>query len=203
MGKVYKLDIDKSLAQQVLEYAGWHKGRKVDIEKIEKYYKENNYSLNEYAKKFLQEFYWIEENWFFKYIGKNGEVRIGGNDFSFSIPYDFPFDEKDYEYEINQIPKEVRDKVIPIVETGWHIGGTLWIDDKGNFYHTLYYRNDSMEKYNSIFDYLEYNFRHYLGNEIYVTFKNQRDLENNKYWKIIWRKLWKKNCHFLNITQTL
>ena len=111
----------------------------------------------------------------------NGEVRIGGNDFSFSIPYDLPFDEKDYEYEISQIPKEVRDKVIPIVETGWHIGGTLWIDDKGNFYHTLYYRNDSMEKYNSIFDYLEYNFRHYLGNEIYVTFKNQRDLENNRY----------------------
>lgn len=71
MGKVYKLDIDKSLVHQVLEYAGWHKGRKVDIEKI--------------------------------------------------------------------------------------------------------------EKYNSIFDYLEYNFRHYLGNEIYVTFKNQRDLENNRY----------------------
>lgn len=181
MGKVYKLDIDKSLAYQVLKYAGWHEGRKVDIEKIEKYYKENNYSLNECAKKFLQEFYGIEENWFFKYIGKNGEVQIGGNDFSFSIPYDLPFDEKDYEYEINQIPKEARDKVIPIVETGWHIGGTLWIDDKGNFYHTLYYRNDSMEKYNSIFDYLEYNFRHYLGNEIYVTFKNQRDLENNIY----------------------
>ena len=181
MGKVYKLDIDKSLAHQVLKYAGWHEGRKVDIEKIEKYYKENNYSLNECAKKFLQEFYGIEENWFFKYIGKNGEIRIGGNDFSFSIPYDLPFDEKDYEYEINQIPKEVRDKVIPIVETGWHIGGTLWIDDIGNFYHTLYYRNDSMEKYNSIFDYLEYNFRHYLGNEIYVTFKSQRDLENNIY----------------------
>lgn len=118
MGKVYKLDIDKSLAHQILKYAGQHEGRKVDIEKIEKYYKENNYSLNEYAKKFLQEFYGIEENWFFKYIGKNREIRIGGNDFSFSIPYDLPFDEKDYEYEINQIPKEVRNKVIPIVETG-------------------------------------------------------------------------------------
>lgn len=34
MGKVYKLDIDKSLAYQVLEYAGWHEGRKIDIEKI-------------------------------------------------------------------------------------------------------------------------------------------------------------------------
>ena len=43
MGKVYKLDIDKSLAHQVLKYAGWHEGRKVDIEKIEKYYKENNF----------------------------------------------------------------------------------------------------------------------------------------------------------------
>ena len=106
MGKVYKLNNEKSLAHQVLKYAGWHEGKKVDIEKIEKYYKENNYSLNEYAKKFLQEFYGIEENWFFKYIGKNGEIRIGGNDFSFSIPYDLPFDEKDYEYEINQIPKE-------------------------------------------------------------------------------------------------
>ena len=42
MGKVYKLNSDKSLAYQVLEYAGWHKGKKVDIEKIEKYYKENN-----------------------------------------------------------------------------------------------------------------------------------------------------------------
>lgn len=42
MGKVYKLDIDKSLAHQALEYAGWYKGKKVDIEKIEKYYKENN-----------------------------------------------------------------------------------------------------------------------------------------------------------------
>jgi hypothetical protein len=36
-----------------------------------------------------------------------------------------------------------------------------------------------MEQYDSIFDYLEYNFRYYLGNEIYVTFENQRDLEKN------------------------
>lgn len=36
-----------------------------------------------------------------------------------------------------------------------------------------------MEQYDSIFNYLEYNFRHYLGNEIYVTFENQRDLEKN------------------------
>lgn len=42
MGKVYKFNIDKSLAYQVLEYADWHEGRKIDIEKIEKYYKENN-----------------------------------------------------------------------------------------------------------------------------------------------------------------
>ena len=42
MGKVYKLDIDKSLAHQVLKYASWYEGRKIDIEKIEKYYKENN-----------------------------------------------------------------------------------------------------------------------------------------------------------------
>ena len=42
MGKVYKFNIDKSLAHQVLKYADWHEGRKVDIEKIEKYYIENN-----------------------------------------------------------------------------------------------------------------------------------------------------------------
>jgi len=36
-----------------------------------------------------------------------------------------------------------------------------------------------MEQYDSIFDYLEYSFRHYLGNEIYVTFESQRDLEKN------------------------
>ena len=42
MGKVYKLNSEKSLAHQVLKYAGWHNGRKIDIEKIEKYYKENN-----------------------------------------------------------------------------------------------------------------------------------------------------------------
>lgn len=177
MGKVYKLNSEKSLAHQVLEYAGWYEGRKVDIEKIVEYYQENSYLLNDFAKKFLQEFLGIKENWFFKYTGKNGEVRIGGNDFSFSIPYDLPFDEKDKEYELKQIPENVRDKVIPIVETGWHIGGTLWIDDRGKFYHTIYYRNDCMEQYDSIFDYLEYNFRHYLGNEIYVTFENQQDLE--------------------------
>lgn len=179
MGKVYKLNSEKSLAHQVLEYAGWYEGRKVDVEKIIEYYQKNNYILNDFAKKFLQEFSGIKENWFFKYIGKNGEVRIDGNDFSFSIPYDLPFEEEDKEYELKQIPEEVRDKVIPIVETGWHIGGTLWIDDKGKFYHTLYYRNDCMEQYDSIFDYLEYNFKYYLGNEIYVTFENQRDLEKN------------------------
>lgn len=134
--------------------------------------------MNDYAKKFLQEFYGIKKDWFFKYIDKNRKVQIGGNDFSFSIPYELPFDENDKEYELKQIPQKIRDKAIPIVETGWHIGGTLWIDDKGKFYHTLYYRNDCMEKYGSIFDYLEYNFRHYLDNEIYVTFENQRDLES-------------------------
>ena len=39
MGKVYKLNSEKSLAHQVLKYADWHEGRKIDIEK---YYKENN-----------------------------------------------------------------------------------------------------------------------------------------------------------------
>lgn len=29
MGKVYKFNIDKSLAYQVLEYAGWYEGRKI------------------------------------------------------------------------------------------------------------------------------------------------------------------------------
>lgn len=33
MGKVYKLNSEKSLAHQVLEYAGWYEGRKVDVEK--------------------------------------------------------------------------------------------------------------------------------------------------------------------------
>ena len=74
MGKVYKLNSEKSLAHQVLEYAGWYEGRKVDVEKIIEYYQKNNYILNDFAKKFLQEFSGIKENWFFKYIGKNGEV---------------------------------------------------------------------------------------------------------------------------------
>lgn len=78
--------------------------------------------MNDYAKKFLQEFYGIKKDWFFKYIDKNRKVQIGGNDFSFSIPYELPFDENDKEYELKQIPQKIRDKAIPIVETGWHIG---------------------------------------------------------------------------------
>ena len=38
MGKVYKLNSEKSLAHQVLEYAGWYEGRKVDVEKIKGLY---------------------------------------------------------------------------------------------------------------------------------------------------------------------
>lgn len=77
MGKVYKLNSEKSLAHQVLEYAGWYEGRKVDVEKIIEYYQKNNYILNDFAKKFLQEFSGIKENWFFKYIGKNGNPDDG------------------------------------------------------------------------------------------------------------------------------
>ena len=52
MGKVYKLNSEKSLAHQVLEYAGWYEGRKVDVEKIIEYYQKNNYILNDFYKNF-------------------------------------------------------------------------------------------------------------------------------------------------------
>lgn len=56
MGKVYKLNSEKSLAHQVLEYAGWYEGRKVDVEKIIEYYQKNNYILNDFAKNFYKNF---------------------------------------------------------------------------------------------------------------------------------------------------
>ena len=56
MGKVYKLNSEKSLAHQVLKYAGWHEGRKVDIEKIELIEKEGEeylHLLSDWGKEYL------------------------------------------------------------------------------------------------------------------------------------------------------
>jgi hypothetical protein len=48
---------DENLVFTILDLAGWHEGRQVDIEEIERHYGSNHCPLSETASAFFREFY--------------------------------------------------------------------------------------------------------------------------------------------------
>jgi hypothetical protein len=141
---------DENLVFTILDLAGWYKGRDVDIEEIESYYKKNNYPLYEAPKVFFREFYGLPNQFCFacKYPTKD-KWSIGGNELYFDTStsnglFDFEsdMDIQEFETEKSLVAKHEPEGFTPVAFCGYHLGGTLWVGNSGKIYRTYYYSSD-------------------------------------------------------------
>jgi len=178
---VFKLDKNKNIAIQALQLFGWHTGRRINIESVEQKYREYGYKLDDFSKSIISEFHGLKEYCYFILIDENGEKRSCGYDFGFETSGAFDIGT---DYELNQIPKELRKYAVPIVSAGFHMPGTVWAVNE-TLYHTFSYRDDFMKTYHTIFELLEHELK-FEYEEVYLTF-NHKSL-----W--VWEEINKQNA---------
>lgn len=73
----------KDKVKQLMQYAGWYEGRKVDISIAEQYYSERGIEMMKTTKRFYQKYFGLCCEWFFS---KSGMKRAA--DFEFGL---FPY----------------------------------------------------------------------------------------------------------------
>lgn len=176
-GEVYEIDLDSSRVLQVLKLAGWHENRNVDISELLSGYSKAGYSLNEYEKSILAEFYGLMSAWFFRWEDKYGELHIGGYDYTFDLEdiYSECDDEK-----VN-LPDDMRFTSVPLLLAGYHqFPGVVWSNKSNSLIRTSELTNKT-ECFVSAFELLEYDLNSYIPSieyvkKLYVTFGSQSSL---------------------------
>ena len=170
---------DENLVFTILDLAGWYKGRSVDIEEVERYYKKNNCNLNDTSKAFFREFYGLPSKFCFacKHLTKD-EWSIGGNELDFDTStfnelfyFEDDADRQEFETEKSLVTKYEPEGFTPVAFCGYHLGGTLWVGNSGKIYRTYYFSPETIENYNSVIEMFECDFKGYKkADELFVSF---------------------------------
>lgn len=100
-------------------------------------------------------------------IDKHGNKHTGGYDFGLETSSAFDIGS---DYELKQIPKELRKTAVPIMLAGFHMPGTVWATHE-TLYHTFSYRDDFMKTYKTVFELLEHELQ-FEHEEVYLTFNH-------------------------------
>jgi hypothetical protein len=170
---------DENLVFTILDLAGWHEGRRVDIEEIERHYKSNHCPLSEMAKAFFREFYGLPGQFCFKCrYPTQDKWSVGGHELAFDTSVSnelFEFedeeDRRDFETGKSLVARHEPDGCTPVADCGFHLGGTLWVGHSGKIYRTYYYARDTIECYDSIIQMFEHDLGQYRGaEELFVSF---------------------------------
>jgi hypothetical protein len=170
---VYKLNLDLSRALQVLKLAGWYENRCVDITEREIHYSKFGYSLTEYHKALISEFYGLPTSWKFRWEDNKHKIHIGGYDYTFDLDDDF-----DDSYDKDNLPFEIQPFAVPLIEAGYHqFPGTVWSGKDKPLIRTSELNNKT-ETFNSVTELLEFDLNSAIpANEhiksIFVTFGPQ------------------------------
>lgn len=155
---------------QALKYAGWFPGRKIDISKVEDYYKSFDLYLNAKAREFIAEYHGIKKNWYIEVTNLEW-----GADFQFELfPYpksysidviDYMYDDAEYtvkseEYE-SVLNMEPHDNSVNMVgEIGYYYPARVWIGESGIIYATHDYEDDVLV-FDSIVELIKYELQNY------------------------------------------
>ena len=169
---------DDNLVFTILDLAGWYEGRNVDIAEIEEFYAKSDYKLNEPSKEFFREFFGLPNKFCFKF--KKPQVdkwSVGGNELMFDtfvsngiFDFKLEIEKQDFEREKLLVFNHEPNGAVPVADCGFHLGGTLWIGNSGNFFRTYYYAPETIECYDSVIKMFEHDFGKYrTSDELFVS----------------------------------
>ena len=130
---------------KMLEVAGWHPGRSVDITAVESYYETCEVPLCESARCFFREFYGLAENW---WVDQEYKPNVS-NDFFFSPEpsgyleiKDHMFDDADYKMpstDFIRVENLANEPFVYIGSIGYNYPAETWIGESGKIYATHEY----------------------------------------------------------------
>ena len=148
----------KNKVKQLMIYAGWYEGRKVDISIASQYYAERGVPMMKSTRRFYHKYFGLCCQWYFS----GGMTRAA--DFEFGL---FPYlingikDHLEDTYfrnmsgsELNEIEQIAGEQCQPIGQIGYYYPAQVWISEFGKLYAKYEYQ-DEIECFSDIFALIE------------------------------------------------
>ena len=145
----------KSKVKQLMEYAGWQEGRKVDISIAEKYYADHGVPMMKTTQRFYRKYFGLCCEWYLEQKKLNWAA-----DFEFAL---FPYlvngikNHLEDAYfrdmsgcELAEIEQAAGQKCQPIGHVGYYYPAEVWISEYGKLYAKYEYQ-DEIECFPDVF----------------------------------------------------
>ena len=153
----------KSKVKQLMEYAGWQEGRKVDISIAEKYYAEHGAPMMKSTQRFYRKYFGLCCEWYLE------QKKLSwAADFQFAL---FPYlvngikNHLEEAYfrdmsgcELAEIEQAAGEKCQPIGHAGYYYPAEVWISEYGKLYAKYEYQ-DEIECFPDVFALIERDLR--------------------------------------------
>ena len=153
----------KSKVKQLMEYAGWYEGRKVDISIAEQYYADHGVPMMKTVQRFYRKYFGLCCEWYLEQKKMNWAA-----DFEFAL---FPYlvngikDHLEDAYfrdmsgcELAEIEQAAGQKCQPIGHIGYYYPAEVWISEYGKLYAKYEYQ-DEIECFPDVFALIERDLR--------------------------------------------
>ncbi len=149
----------KSKVKQLMEYAGWYEGRKVDISIAEQYYAAHGVPMMKPTQRFYRKYFGLCCEWYLEQKKMNWAA-----DFQFAL---FPYlvngikNHLEEAYfrdmsgcELAEIEQAAGEKCQPIGHIGYYYPAEVWISEHGKLYAKYEYQ-DEIECFPNVFALIE------------------------------------------------
>ena len=149
----------KSKVKQLMEYAGWYEGRKVDISIAEQYYADHGVPMMKTVQRFYRKYFGLCCEWYLEQKKMNWAA-----DFEFAL---FPYlvngikDHLEDAYfrdmsgcELAEIEQAAGERCQPIGHIGYYYPAEVWISEYGKLYAKYEYQ-DEIECFPDVFALIE------------------------------------------------
>ena len=153
----------KSKVKQLMEYAGWQEGRKVDISIAEQYYADHGVPMMKTTQRFYRKYFGLCCEWYLEQRKLNWAA-----DFQFAL---FPYlvngikNHLEEAYfrdmsgcELAEIEQAAGEKCQPIGHIGYYYPAEVWISEYGKLYAKYEYQ-DEIECFPDVFALIERDLR--------------------------------------------
>ena len=137
----------KSKVKQLMEYAGWYEGRKVDISIAEQYYADHGVPMMKTVQRFYRKYFGLCCEWYLEQKKMNWAA-----DFEFAL---FPYlvngikDHLEDAYfrdmsgcELAEIEQAAGERCQPIGHIGYYYPAEVWISEYGKLYAKYEYQDE-------------------------------------------------------------
>ena len=128
----------KSKVKQLMEYAGWYEGRKVDISIAEQYYADHGVPMMKTVQRFYRKYFGLCCEWYLEQKKMNWDAYF--RDMSGC--------------ELAEIEQAAGERCQPIGHIGYYYPAEVWISEYGKLYAKYEYQ-DEIECFPDVFALIE------------------------------------------------